>query len=883
MNYNLLRRLPGMAGLLVTWVAATPAVFAQGEEADPQMLEEIIVTVERREQNLQDYAGTAQSFSEDDLKSMGVGTDIRNLQVVVPGMNIANQEGNIEIFIRGVGSANNTELGDPGAAPHINGVYIPRPRGLGGQFYDIERVEVHKGPQGTLRGRNAMGGSLNIITRKPNMESIGGYVNGEIGDYANRAAEGAINLPISETLAVRLAGAYKTHDSYFENGGLDRSLTPAGEEDNRSARASLLWDVSDKFTVYSVLDYVNETGSGYPGTNLFAPFQAGYSFDDLEPRKVVYRGHQGDMDNKHTGFMVQLAYDFNNFSTEYSASYRKLEFQQTNAENDGVAFGDGDGPLADRDLAAVDYDNWSNVYWSANSTSMVHELRFFSTGDGPLTWTAGGFYFDEDQDVGFFSTSDHGFCCFSGTEFTMPDVQGESLAFYADGVYAFRDNFRIKSGIRYTKEEKSRFGIGGNFALVGGGDGFSCCFSTRFGTEGFVPAFQDRPSFDASDRSPAGLVALMLEGISRFGVQDTLAQQLAGIIDGSMPNGTCIDSPELDNGFLVCPENGQFSFLNITAPEQQDGEYSDEFLDWRLGFEYDLADQHLIYATVSSGHKSGGFNDNLTNPAYDPNDPDSSPTLNEVDFSPESLIVYELGSKNEFELGGQQLRFNTALFFYDYKDQVFQTLVAAGQGAGGQSVGLSLQNTNVADSEILGLELDGSLSLPYSLMLSYSAVLLDAKIKSGTIGDVRAQDFSDPANTPDADLSGNKLPLASDLSASLRLQQVIPVASGSFDWQILASYRSSYYLTPFNEEPIFFRDGTVSEAATSGYAGKQEGFATVNLGLGYNFSDSKYRVELFGTNILDETASEKSLVGPDLNLRFLNTPRTYGLRVNANF
>ncbi|MFH7617379.1 TonB-dependent receptor, partial [Pseudomonas syringae pv. tagetis] len=97
---------------------------------------------------------------------------------------------------RGVGSSNNTEVGDPGAAPHIKGAYIARPRGLGGMFYDVERVEINKGPQGTLRGRNALAGTLNIITKRPDLEAFGGYVQAEVGNRDHRGGEFALNLPI---------------------------------------------------------------------------------------------------------------------------------------------------------------------------------------------------------------------------------------------------------------------------------------------------------------------------------------------------------------------------------------------------------------------------------------------------------------------------------------------------------------------------------------------------------------------------------------------------------------------------------------------------------------------------------------------------------------
>ena len=141
--------------------AQASAAFAQ-EGAAASTEEEsrqdvVVITVDRREQSLQDYAGTAATISGEDLKLLGL-QDFNDLDGKIAGLSVSNNQGNIEVYIRGVGSSNNTELGDPAAATHLNGVYVPRPSGFGAAFFDIQRVEVNIGPQGTLRGRNATAG-----------------------------------------------------------------------------------------------------------------------------------------------------------------------------------------------------------------------------------------------------------------------------------------------------------------------------------------------------------------------------------------------------------------------------------------------------------------------------------------------------------------------------------------------------------------------------------------------------------------------------------------------------------------------------------------------------------------------------------------------------
>ena len=125
-------------------------------------------------------------------------------------------------------------------------------------------------------------------------------------------------------------------------------------------------------------------------------------------------------------------------------------------------------------------------------------------------------------------------------------VSSESTAALADATFSLSDSFRLKGGVRYTDEEKSRFGIGGNWQVIAlGGDGFDCCFGTRFSMPGFAPRFLDRPSFDVSDRSRQALARYLLEGAT-FGARDTLNTQITGVVDGSLPNGTCVDRPDVD-------------------------------------------------------------------------------------------------------------------------------------------------------------------------------------------------------------------------------------------------------------------------------------------------------------------------------------------------
>lgn len=864
--------------MLLSSAAAMPAYAQDRPAAEPAVEESdetVVVTANRREENLQDVSGVVQAFSADQLRQDGIA-ELRQLQAAVPGLSIANQEGNVEIFIRGVGSANSTELGDPGAAPHLNGTYIPRPRGLGLMFYDLERVEVNKGPQGTLYGRNALAGTLNIITAKPRLGQYGGYAQAEVSNRSSYAAEGAVNIPLGETFALRAAGYYVNRDYGFKNvstGAPAKGLKPAGLEENYAGRLSLLWEPSDRLTVSIVGDYGKETGTGYPGANIFnAVIGSGLRPEQLDLKRVVYRGLQGEMENELWGVQGKISYDFGGFSAEVTGSYRSVDFYQINASSDGIDF-------PGRDLSAVQYDNFSGNFWQTRSKSQVYEARLVADNDQRLRWNVGGFYFKEDQAVGYLSLADRGYCCFSGTEFTMPEVDGESFAFYADGTFDVTARLRVLAGIRYTEEKKSRYGIGGSWALTLGGEDFACCFATRLGTESFRPALLDRPNFNVTGiNTPRGMAQFLIEGIRTPGLRDTLIAQIGSIANGTNPNGTCIDRPDIDNGFVNCPllnpsnTNGGFSYANLTIPGQQVGSSKFDFFDWRAGVEFDVTDDNMVYAKVSTAHKSGGFNDTF-----------STSPIPET-FSPEKLLVYEVGSRNSFDLFGRRSVFNITGFYYDYTNQVFQDLTCINRDNTQTPPvcnSYSLVNRNIGASRIYGAEAELRLKLPGHFGLDLNVAYLDTEITRGTVADARAQDYSVGGNSPLISLVGNRLPLASKMNVSARLSQWFDAGPGRLDWQALINYRSSYYLSQFNEDDIVFLNGTRQTAMEAGFPDRQKGYTTVNLGIGYTVGN--FRLEAWASNFLDEEVSQKALVGSSLNIRFLNDARSYGLRARINF
>jgi iron complex outermembrane receptor protein len=238
--------------------ALSPAAYAQEEEepaaeqgtAIGLQVEEILVTAERREETVQRTSLALSVLRAEQLKVGGV-TQANDLASLVPGLTISNAGGIVQTYLRGVGSFATDARAEPSIAYNLNGVYIARPAGIGSVFFDLDRVEVLKGPQGTLYGRNASGGAINIITNKPKFE-FGASALVEGGNFSDINGQGYVNVPLSDTVAFRLAGQMSERDGYLSDGYDD--------EDTEAARLMGLWEPSEKFSLLFTGEYTSVGG-----------------------------------------------------------------------------------------------------------------------------------------------------------------------------------------------------------------------------------------------------------------------------------------------------------------------------------------------------------------------------------------------------------------------------------------------------------------------------------------------------------------------------------------------------------------------------------------------------------------------------------------------
>ena len=403
-------------------------------------IEEVVVTAERREERVQKTPLAVTALTPEALRTLGV-SDATSLNSLVPGLEIGgNGGGSLDISIRGIGSTNDTEVGDPAVAFNVDGVYMARSRSANGLFYDIDRIEVLRGPQGTLYGRNATAGAINIITKKPT-DRFAGAASLEYGDYGELLTSGMLNLPASDMVSVRAAFQTARHDSYSHNGYND--------EDTQAGRAQVLFKPTADVSALLALDRYQSGGDGDASSPIGEYRRAGdgpYHYAVSSP---------GSNHQVNQGASLTLDWRLPFAKLTYIGSYREDEVKRVAGSTDNTS----NHCVAATDSAACT----TGAFHSAeNSTS--HELRL-SGAQARLKWVAGLYYFHENNNVfyGIYPIAGIG-----SLAFVQPDVTEESKAVFAQATYSVTDRFRLTGGVRYTDDTKARTGATMAFGSVVG-------------------------------------------------------------------------------------------------------------------------------------------------------------------------------------------------------------------------------------------------------------------------------------------------------------------------------------------------------------------------------------------------------------------------------
>jgi iron complex outermembrane receptor protein len=433
--------------VLSVTVASLLAADISAQDSQP-VFEEVLVTAEKRSESLQDLSQAITVLTGEDLDTRQV-TSFVDLSAIAPGVNIAKNEGfKTVITIRGVGNeANQNAIANPSVSYHLDGIYVASPFALQTDFLDLERIEVLRGPQGTLFGQNSTGGAINVITTAPSMDSSFGKADLTLGDYGLVKARAAYNLPLSDTLALRASVISNKRDGFTDNLTLDQDLDDAN---SLSARVRVLYEPSDNFRANFTAQYFDEDRNGAAQKGLLDPTPGA---------RKLRQNSTAEYELESQLYSAVLEWDFEKFSVKSLTSYQDddILIRRDNDRNDL----DFLPPFAQLPSS---YDPETN-----KQTTITQEVNLVSSEPlfGKLDWVAGVFYLDTEVEISILERLDFGF---DGTfdPFTIETIyayggdvgfisdskpERDSTSVYGQGTWNLSETWRTVFGLRYTEDE----------------------------------------------------------------------------------------------------------------------------------------------------------------------------------------------------------------------------------------------------------------------------------------------------------------------------------------------------------------------------------------------------------------------------------------------
>ena len=436
-------RLPLKTLSLAISASLCGSVFAQSSDL---VFEEVLVTAEKRSESLQDLSQAITVLGGADLDNREIASFI-DLSAIAPGVNIAKNEGfKTVITIRGVGNeANQNAIANPSVSYHLDGIYVASPFALQTDFLDLERIEVLRGPQGTLFGQNSTGGAINVITTAPSIDSSFGKADLTLGDYGLVKARAAYNLPLTDTLAMRASVISNTRDGFTENLTLGQDLDDAN---SMSARIRVLYEPSDNFRANFTAQYFDEDRNGAAQKGLLDPTP-----DARELRQDSLAAYELTSEL----YSAVLEWDFESFTLKSLTSYQNDDVMiiRDNDRNDSAAISVFQIPSL--------YDPETN-----KQTTITQEVNLVSVDPlfGKLDWVAGLFYLDTEVEIsilerldfgldGFDPITDADIASYGGDVGFISDSKPErdSTSVYGQGTWHFNEAWRAVFGLRYTEDE----------------------------------------------------------------------------------------------------------------------------------------------------------------------------------------------------------------------------------------------------------------------------------------------------------------------------------------------------------------------------------------------------------------------------------------------
>ncbi|RMF11510.1 MAG: TonB-dependent receptor [Alphaproteobacteria bacterium] len=427
--------------LSVSALALMAAPLAAAQEENTFWIEEITVTAQKRAQSIQDVPIAVSAFNQDTLDQIQA-VDVSDLVIRTPNFTMTQFNiGEPQYYIRGVGSTSDSAGGDPTVAVFIDEVYIGRGGGSNFDFFDLERVEVLRGPQGTLFGRNTSGGAISVVTSKPSHEAYA-KVQATYGNYDTIAGKAVINGPLGDTVAAKASVSYRTRDGYSENIITGEDLNDA---ENFSARLQFLVTPSDRLSILVSGDYSDDQTKG----NARVPFPV---FDDTPTAPLIrllypedtdirksYSGPDTFQDREIWGLMARVDYEADYGTWTSITAYRETELSWF----EDLSVLPSPWILVNLDRADEKADQFSQ------------ELRLASPSGSKVEWVAGVYYFTESVDRSEQFIVEFAPLPIAGGDVTFfQDAENTSYAAFGQVTYPVSDQFSVTAGVRYTYDEK---------------------------------------------------------------------------------------------------------------------------------------------------------------------------------------------------------------------------------------------------------------------------------------------------------------------------------------------------------------------------------------------------------------------------------------------
>ncbi len=429
----------------VAAVAATgPVTFAQTAAGAPtQELDEVIVTAERREVNLQDVPASATVFTAESIASQGID-NVLDIQTVAPSVAINTYNRSTFINIRGVGIAQSAPTSNPGVAYYIDGMFIPHEQFIAQTFFDIDSIEVLRGPQGTLTGQNSTGGAIYVRTPPPNFDGFSGYIDQTVADNDWYRTTAAANVPLEEGFAMRISGVYDKRGSFTDNIGPSSSEPGSGRD--LAARVAFRYSPSDSVTFDLRYEHFDRQ-TDYNAIKNRADLVTSDPFT-IEEDAISFLNQKGDRSSLEARFELTP-------SLALRAQTSVLEAVTTDQA-------DGDRTATALPVPANLPTNGANTatyrgrvsYTSQELDTWVSEINLLSTGEAPFQWMVGAFYLEEDSPVSVLRDNRNTRDFVQSNSSIITELSNTSTSVFGQMDYRLGSSWAIDLGLRYSEDKQ---------------------------------------------------------------------------------------------------------------------------------------------------------------------------------------------------------------------------------------------------------------------------------------------------------------------------------------------------------------------------------------------------------------------------------------------